>query len=365
MPRSKLVLFTPGPVRTPPIVAEYMADPPCNYHRQDGFRAMFEATEASVKKLVGMRAPGDYFATMLTSTGTAGNEACLLAFEGLGRGLILRNGFFAARIVDQAVQNRIDHAVLDFPNDRPIDPAAVEAALRADASIKWMYYVSHETRAGLVNPMVELGQVARARGVMVGADIVSSAYAYPIDVEAASLDLAVTSSAKAIQGVPGLAIVFVKLASLPALEKVARRGYYLDVVAETRKQRAEMQPRFAQPVALHAALRAACMHMEEIGIENHMRRIRRQMQELHDHLEPLGAPAQLDPAYRSWIAVNFRLPGGLDYPTFSRRMEEEGYFLLYGIPGDLTHFQLSTIGDLADHHIAGIKQALTKTLRPS
>ena len=71
MPRTTLVLFTPGPVRTPPIVAEYMADPPCNYHRQDGFRAMFEATEASVKKLVGMRAPGDYFATMLTSTGTA------------------------------------------------------------------------------------------------------------------------------------------------------------------------------------------------------------------------------------------------------------------------------------------------------
>jgi aspartate aminotransferase-like enzyme len=192
--------------------------------------------------------------------------------------------------------------------------------------------------------------------------VVSAAYAYPIDIEAAGLDLAVTSSAKAIQGVAGIGIVFVKLASLPALAAHKRASYYFDLVAETDKQRKEQQTRFAQPVALHAALRAACDHLKQIGIANHFARIQRQMKTIHDHLASLGVAAQLDPAYRSNVAVNFKLPAGLEYPEFAARMEAEGFYLLYGIPGDLTHFQISTIGDLTDEHVGQILRAFDKIL---
>ena len=37
----ELTLFTPGPVRIPSRVAHALAHPPCNYHRQDAFTAMF------------------------------------------------------------------------------------------------------------------------------------------------------------------------------------------------------------------------------------------------------------------------------------------------------------------------------------
>jgi len=360
--RAKLTLFTPGPVRIPPIVAEYMADPPVNYHRQEGFRTMFAETERDVKELLGIKDAKAYFATMLISTGTGAVGACLQALAPLGKGLIIRNGFFGARWVDAATQEGFAHAVLDGDEQKPVDVAALEAKLDADPAIKWVWFVAHETRAGLVNPMVEIGQAAKKRGLLVGADIVSAAYAYPIDIEAAGLDLAVTSSAKAIQGVPGIGIVFVKLATLPTLAAHKRSNYYFDLVAETDKQRKELQTRFAQPVALHAALRAACDHMKQVGIANHYARIRRQMQTIHDHLASMGVPAQLDPAHRSWVALNFKLPAGLEYPEFARRMEDEGFYLLYGIPGDMTHFQISTIGDLDDEHVAGILRAFDKVL---
>ena len=365
MPRADLILFTPGPVRIPTLVAEYLANPPCNYHRQEAFRVMFGETERDLKRLVGIRKPDDYFATILTATGTGANEGCLLAFEGLGKGLILQNGFFGARVVDQARQNNIDHVVLAQPEDRPFDPAALEQALAADPSIKWVFFVSHETRAGMPNPLEQLGRIAKAHGCMVGADVISSAYSYPIDLEASEIDLATASSAKAIMAAPGLGIVFTRKASVPALQAVHKpRGYYLDVVAEYAKQAAELQTRFAQPVALHAALRAACIHMDRVGgIEAHMARIQRQMKTLIDHLATIGVQPLLPDAYRSNIAVNFRLPQGLGYSAFSRRMEEQGYFCLYGIPGDQTHFQLSTIGDLSDEHIAGIQGALTRVLK--
>lgn len=362
-----LILFTPGPVRIPPIVAEYLANPPCNYHRQDAFSEMFAATERDLKALVGIQRQDAYFSTVMTATGTGANESCLLALEPLGKGLICNNGFFGARVVDQAKQNGIAHEVLASAEDKPLDPAAIAAKLDGDPSIKWVFFVSHETRTGLRNPFEEIGRVVKQRGRMVAADAISSAYAYAIDIEASQIDLVTASSAKAIQAAPGLGVVFVKKDSVPTLEAArgptSPRGYYLDVIAEYKKQAKELQPRFAQPVVLHAALRAACDHLLKVGIANHMARIQHQMASLMDHLAAMDIHPLLDEAYRSNIAVNFRLPVGLPYSTFSKQMEGRGYFCLYGIPGDQSHFQLSTIGHLTDEDIKGAKLALSDVLR--
>jgi 2-aminoethylphosphonate-pyruvate transaminase len=361
-----LILFTPGPVRIPPIVREYLANPPCNYHRQDAFSEMFAATERDLKTLVGIQRHDAYFSTVMTATGTGANEACLLALEPLGKGLIATNGFFGARVVDQARQNGIAHEVLEGPQDRPLDPDAFAARLDADPSIKWVFFVSHETRTGLRNPIEDIGRVVKQRGRMVAADAISSAYAYPIDIEASQIDLVTASSAKAIQAAPGLGVVFTNKASAARLEAArtgAPRGYYLDVLAEYKKQAAEQQPRFAQPVVLHAALRAACDHLLKVGVANHMARIQRQMAALIEHLAAMDIHPLLDAAYRSNIAVNFRLPVGLPYSSFSKQMEERGYYCLYGIPGDQSHFQLSTIGHLTDDDLEGAKLALSDVFR--
>jgi 2-aminoethylphosphonate-pyruvate transaminase len=355
-----LILFTPGPVRIPTLVAEYLAHPPCNYHRQDAFSRMFAETERDLKKLVGIKNADAYFATVLTATGTGANEGCIYALEPLGKGLLLSNGFFGARVIDQARQAGVSFTALESAQDKPLDPAAVAAALDADPGIKWLWFVSHETRTGLKNPFEAIGALAKQRGLYVAVDLISSAYAYPVDIEASGVDLVTASSAKAIMAAPGLGIVFTKKASVPALS-AKPRSYYLDVISEYKKQSAELQPRFAQPVVLHAAMRAACMHIEKTGgIEAHHARIQRQMQSLIDHLAPIGVTPLLDAQYRSNIAVNFRLPPGMGYSDFSHRMEEQGYFCLYGIPGDQSHFQLSTIGDLSDSHIDGVKQALSR-----
>ena len=39
-------------------------------------------------------------------------------------------------------------------------------------------------------------------------------------------------------------------------------------------------------------------------------------------------------------------------------MEQLGYYALYGIPGDHTHSQLSTIGHLTDDDVRGCLKAL-------
>jgi 2-aminoethylphosphonate-pyruvate transaminase len=359
----ELILLTPGPVRIPERVAHALSHPPCNYHRQEAFTQMFVETERLLKQLVGIKNPDAYYSTVMTATGTGVNEACLLALEPLGKGLVLHNGFFAARAVDQAKQNNIAIDVLESAHDRPLDPDAVAKRLDADPSIKWVFFVSHETRAGLTNPLEAIGKVCKQRNKMVAADVISSAYAYPIDLEASQVDLATASSAKAIMAAPGLGVIFTKKASVAALKAAGRpRGYYLDVVSEYEKQVKESQTRFAQPVALHAALNAACHHLADQTIEKHHGRIQAQMKTLTDHLAKLGIEPLLDAKYRSNIAVNFRLPAGRTYNDFASRMQGEGFFCLYGIPGDQSHFQLSTIGDLTADHIGGARDALSAVL---
>jgi 2-aminoethylphosphonate-pyruvate transaminase len=360
------ILFTPGPVKIPAPVADALSNPPCNYHRQPGFQALCAEIQKDLGYLLRLKRPQDYFSAILTCTGTGANEGCLQALSGLGTGLILSNGFFGARLVDQAVQNGLDHQVLSGSAEEPLDPARVAAYLDEHPEIRWCYFVSHETRMGLVNPMVEIGQACHARGVVVGADVISSAFAYPIDLEAAKLDLAVTSSAKAVMAAPGLGIVVMRRAALPVLKAVRGKGsYYLDIIAECERQIADFQPRFAQPVALFAALHAACAHLREIGIETHMARIQRQMNQVADHLAKLGLRPLLPRDRLSWIAVNFALPAGMAYSEFTQKMQAEGYFLLYGVPGDQSHFQVSTIGDLSDDEVAGLCRAFDRVLGPA
>src|SRR5665647_2704630 len=129
----------------------------------------------------------DSFATVMTATGTGANEGCLLALEPFGKGLVANNGFFGARVVDQARQNGIDIDVFEGPQDRPLDVDAIAARLDKDPSIKWVFFVSHETRTGLRNDFEAIGRVCKDRGRMVAADAISSAYAYPINIEKSQL----------------------------------------------------------------------------------------------------------------------------------------------------------------------------------
>src|SRR4029078_10590341 len=284
----------------------------------------------AVRGAGGIRAGAAYHATVLATTGTGANEACLLALAGLGPGLIAANGFFAARRAEQAGRHGMARRWIEGPADRPLDPADVDRALAATPDVRWLYVVSHETRAGLRKPPTAIGAAAGRRGVALAADVVSSAFAYPIDIEGAGLDLAVTSSSKAIGAVPGLGIVLVRAGFLETLRAARGAGYYLDLVAECDRQHQDSQPRFAQPVALYAALAAGCAHLRTIGIDAHMTRIQRQMRKIVVHLEAIGVKPSLPAPYRSGVAVNFRLPPWLRYPEFARRMQAEGYYLLYG-----------------------------------
>ena len=64
--------------------------------------------------------------------------------------------------------------------------------------------VHSEAPTGLLNPIEEVAEVIKGRGITFIVDAMSSFGGVPIDVKGLGIDFLVSSANKCIQGVPGL-----------------------------------------------------------------------------------------------------------------------------------------------------------------
>jgi pyridoxamine--pyruvate transaminase len=70
---------------------------------------------------------------------------------------------------------------IEVPWNEAIDPAAVERALSADPDIRIVSLVHSETPSGSLNPIAQIGPIARAAGALVITDAVSAFAGTPIE----------------------------------------------------------------------------------------------------------------------------------------------------------------------------------------
>ena len=101
---------------------------------------------------------------------------------------------------------------LDVDAGGLVDPAAVEAALRPDTVLISVMAANNEV--GTIEPIREIGRIARAHGVIFHTDAVQAFGHIPIDVEECGIDL-LSASAHKIYGPKGAGFLYM------------RRGTYL------------------------------------------------------------------------------------------------------------------------------------------
>jgi 2-aminoethylphosphonate-pyruvate transaminase len=257
-----------------------------------------------------------------------------------------------------------DRVVLETPEDTPVDPAALDAALAADAAITHVVVVHCETTSGVLNPVEEIAAVTGRRGRRLLVDAMSAFGALPLDAAATSYDALVASSNKCLEGVPGIGFAIIQRSALEGARGNAS-SLSLDLYDQWVAMEKTLQWRFTPPTHVLAALdQALAEHAAEGGIAGRGARYANNCRILVEGLRALGFETLLPDALQAPIIVTVRMPADpkFNFESFYDRLSRRG-FVIY--PGKLTvadSFRIGCIGRLGEHEMRGVLRAIGEIL---
>lgn len=179
---------------------------PIVYHYDPAFLETFRTTEDLAKRV--FRTQAD----MVLMQGEA-----VLGLEAAGRAVVrpgmpclnLSSGVFGKGYGDWLRAWGATVYEIAVPYDEAVDPADVERMLEEHPEIELVAAVHSETPSGTLNPVAEIGPLAKAYGAVTIVDCVSSIGGMPFEPDAWQLDICVAGAQKCLSGPPGITMVSV------------------------------------------------------------------------------------------------------------------------------------------------------------
>jgi selenocysteine lyase/cysteine desulfurase len=291
------------------------------YLRVEAFTGGYEAAREAMERVERT------YAAIATLTGAAVDEVAIVesatrAWQSvvgamrLDRGdrvIVTRTEYVSNALMLLALERErgIVLEVIDPLPDGTVDLAQMEAALSAGPAA--MVAVGHiPTFSALVEPVAEVGALARRFGVPFVLDATQSLGQLPVDVEAIGCDALVSTGRKFLRGPRGTGILIVRRPLLDRLEPVApdvrgatwttERGYEL-------KDSARRFETFEHSPALRLGLGVAIEQVLSLGVDAIAARIGELADELRARLAQTPGVTLADPPARAGGIVTFTVEG--------------------------------------------------------
>ncbi len=336
-----VVSFLPGPVQIDEHVTRAFAEPPIS-HRDLPFIVRFERTRRILSEMM-----GGFEVGMMPGSGTLANDvmACNLAADReIGRGIVLVNGEFGQRLVDQVARVGLDADTIAWEWGEAWDFDLIAKALEDDKSINWIWAVHLESSTGRVNDIQGLRRCAESLGrdIKVCVDCVSSLGAVPIDP--AGLHMVSGASGKSLGSYAGVAIVFAPEGALESIDASRVPSYY-DLQAWIKTD----GPRFTFPSPTLLALNAALDPFATAEArEEKFAQYQRLGEYVRKELRRLGVRPLVEDEQAAPVITTFDAPFGLSCEEFLSYCRGWGYELS-GLSGYLEvrrWAQIATMGNM-------------------
>ena len=339
------LLLTPGPLTTSKSVKEVMV------HDWGSRDATFLKINRSVLDSLPQiaHAADDFVTVPVQGSGTFAVEAMLTSFvPPKGKVLLLVNGAYgqrAKKILDIARRKSIVH---ETPEDTPPDLAKVETILKKSKAITHIFVVHCETTSGIVNPIEEIGSLAKKYEKIYLVDSMSAFGALPLDANKIHADAIAASSNKCIEGVPGLGFVLARKSIIQTLKGNATT-LVLDLHDQWQNCEKTGQYRFTQPIHVIVSFHQALTEFfEEGGQSGRGDRYKENCKTLVEGMRELGFKTLLPDHLQAPIIITFHMPRNENFvfQTFYDGLKDRG-FVIY--PGKLTvadSFRIGCIGRL-------------------
>jgi 2-aminoethylphosphonate-pyruvate transaminase len=278
---------------------------------------------------------------------------------------VVVNGVYGERICQIGSAHGIRVVPLRSEWTAPPDLDRLEAALGQDPAIQVVALVHHETTTGLINPVAQVGRLARAHGKSFLVDSISGLGGEPLDLDAACVDLCVGTANKCIQGVPGLSFILARHEEMARLRGLPPRSVYLHLPSNWEAQE-KGEPLFTPAVHVAYALDEALAELLDEGVPNRIARYRAAARLLRDGCARLGLSFLLPEPLRSNTITAFDLPPGLTYSQLHGPLKARG-FVIYAGQGPLAAriFRIANMGDVTPDEYRAFLAALEAVLPPN
>jgi 2-aminoethylphosphonate-pyruvate transaminase len=355
------ILLNPGPANTSAAVKQALVmDDVC--HREP---ECFEMIRRCRERLVVLAGAAPAFTAVLFSgSGTAAVEAAIAsALPRDGSLVVVANGVYGDRMARIAAAHGITAHLVCADMFTPIDPAAVERALREHPDASHVSLVHHETTTGLLNPVAEVARVAHALGRRVIVDAMSSLFGEQLDVAQEGIDFVTASANKCLQGIPGVSFVLSRRSAVEALAGRPPRSVYLDLHGHYASQEQDNTP-FTPAVQVIHAMEQALAELDAEGLKRRIDRYAQNARVLREGMAKLGLEILVPEAARSNILTTFRLPAGVTYDRLHDAMKRRGYVIYAGQGALKTYaFRVSNMGTLTPDDMRGVVAAFDASFR--
>ena len=357
------ILFTPGPLTTSQKVKQAMLNDLGS--RDNTFIELLKDIRSRLLDTGGVK-NGDYEAIILQGSGTYGLEAVISStIPRGGKLLVIINGAYGRRIAQIARIHHLELVTLDYLENKKPDLFEIEATLQEDQAITQVAAIHCETTTGMMNPIKEIGELAKRYGKTYFVDAMSSFGAVPFNLAECQIDYMVSSANKCIEGVPGFSIILAKRETLEATEGFSRTLSF-NLLAQWQGFEANGQFRFTPPTHTLLAFHQALVELElEGGVQGRGARYQSNYETLIAGMREIGFVEYLKPEDQGYIITSFPYPEhpNFDFNEFYRRLNEKDYVIYPGKVSQADCFRIGSIGRIFPADIKALLAAIRDTLK--
>ena len=353
------LLLTPGPLSTSETVRHAMLQDWCTWDK-DYNEGIVTPLRHDLLAIAGLD-EADYTTVLLQGSGTYCVEATIGAtVRSEDKLLILANGAYGKRMAQIADYYKLNYVLVSLGETELVTGEVARKALEANPGVTHLSMVHSETTTGLLNPIEEVAEVIRGRGITFIVDAMSSFAGVPIDIKGLGIDFLVSSANKCIQGVPGFGFIIAKKDKMLATKGNAR-SLSLDIYAQWETmEKGHGKWRFTSPTHVVRAFYQAMQELkEEGGIEARHRRYVENHRTLVDGMRALGFQTLLSDDKQGCIITSFLYPSAdFDFADFYNKLKGKGFVIYPGKISDADTFRIGNIGDIFPSDIKALLEAI-------
>ena len=366
------LLMIPGPVPVIPRIREAMSKPVI-HHRGEEFTAMYVEIVEDLKNV--FQTENDLF--VLSGSGTCAMEAAIgnLIRRSNGRGkpemacITITNGKFGERFKEIAERYGAETVTFaHFEWGYPIELERVKEALENSRQPKVITMVHNETSTGILNPVKEVGKLAKEHDAVFVLDCITSIGGDEVPVDRLGVDIAIVGSQKCLGTPPGLSAISVSERALNLMRENQSRPYYMDLLAYKKSFEKKQTP-YTPALPLFFGLKEALEVIREEGMARRIERHRILSKAVRTAVTSMGLSLfpklnEVSNYSNTVTAINIPLANGITDEQIRGGMKKKGVIVAGGqekLKGKI--FRIATMGNITGSDVLRAIEALEQVLK--